>query len=656
SPSLPSECLDLSGTLACSPYGPSTYINITAISHFYSSITSDSSLSKFVPSKISSPNDWERIVYALTGKGGDSSGFCSDQTQQIRYYRTFVCARDVFGLSGGCNANHGADGAGSKKNGKVARRDSGSSRSYQTNSYRLLEATLESKQGTPLCPEICDTYSKTISLLEKSKGDLDARCIPTKDESGTCSNLFGKAVRNAQLRKRGEEGAEEEENHAALLDALKKLSLNSKEDKKSVKKAPSSSSSTSKSVKAKGSSSSSSKKTSSTKLSAPKSSDEAASKSCLGGIDDDANTCGFAGNVNLALAYCKAISNADPCCTAISDPSTELKAMNLLMSVLSSTSDKKLLTNDQLMDAFKTEVMASFDREHTSPASSSSDDALTNYVKKMLTAIGAPSDWKRPEKGKYWGKPGRKIVMPVEKPVLQGSGKLDKVAKMAADAFYEENEAPASSSSHHLESSKKKQGDETAEPEDKKPSAKKHSAPKKTDHVKNNKNVASSTGGSKAVTAPNSPSSQPKDEPAKSGGMSSGSIALLSIGCLAIVAGGVAAAVVVQRRGGSKVKKPFTIKKFNHNPMASTEYTPVADGGGGSGPSDGGVVNTFSSATADVRPRRVVYDYEPMQPDELLLTPGDLVEVSVEYDDGWGTGKNLSTGRIGTFPVTCLAK
>ncbi|KAJ1566831.1 hypothetical protein HK405_008242, partial [Cladochytrium tenue] len=61
-----------------------------------------------------------------------------------------------------------------------------------------------------------------------------------------------------------------------------------------------------------------------------------------------------------------------------------------------------------------------------------------------------------------------------------------------------------------------------------------------------------------------------------------------------------------------------------------------------------------AAAAPPSRVRRVKFDYEPQQPDEMALAPGDYVEVSVSYDDGWATGKNLTTGRIGTFPLTCL--
>ncbi|KAI8831387.1 hypothetical protein BC829DRAFT_114324 [Chytridium lagenaria] len=58
------------------------------------------------PNHVSAATDWERLVYAVTGRGSstDAGKFCADRTSEIRYYRSFVCARDIFGLSAGCNS------------------------------------------------------------------------------------------------------------------------------------------------------------------------------------------------------------------------------------------------------------------------------------------------------------------------------------------------------------------------------------------------------------------------------------------------------------------------------------------------------------------------------------------------------------------------
>ncbi|KAJ3068181.1 hypothetical protein HDU99_003277, partial [Rhizoclosmatium hyalinum] len=49
------------------------------------------------------------------------------------------------------------------------------------------------------------------------------------------------------------------------------------------------------------------------------------------------------------------------------------------------------------------------------------------------------------------------------------------------------------------------------------------------------------------------------------------------------------------------------------------------------------------SQAGDVR--KVVKPYNPTQNDEILLRVGDSVKVANEYEDGWGFGQNLSSGK-----------
>jgi hypothetical protein len=51
----------------------------------------------------------------------------------------------------------------------------------------------------------------------------------------------------------------------------------------------------------------------------------------------------------------------------------------------------------------------------------------------------------------------------------------------------------------------------------------------------------------------------------------------------------------------------------------------------------------------------VISTYTPTLGDELEIQPGDRVEVLVEYDDGWVTGRNISKGGVkGVFPKHCV--
>ncbi|KAJ3169964.1 hypothetical protein HDU88_000606 [Geranomyces variabilis] len=51
---------------------------------------------------------------------------------------------------------------------------------------------------------------------------------------------------------------------------------------------------------------------------------------------------------------------------------------------------------------------------------------------------------------------------------------------------------------------------------------------------------------------------------------------------------------------------------------------------------------------------RVAEAYDAQLSDELTLVVGDIISIDEEYDDGWGLGRNESTGQIGAFPTSCL--
>ena len=47
---------------------------------------------------------------------------------------------------------------------------------------------------------------------------------------------------------------------------------------------------------------------------------------------------------------------------------------------------------------------------------------------------------------------------------------------------------------------------------------------------------------------------------------------------------------------------------------------------------------------------RVIYPYKPQQTDELQLTVGDILTVTMQCDDGWFVGHSTLSGSYGTFP------
>ncbi|KAJ3204307.1 Sorbin and SH3 domain-containing protein 2 [Entophlyctis luteolus] len=52
---------------------------------------------------------------------------------------------------------------------------------------------------------------------------------------------------------------------------------------------------------------------------------------------------------------------------------------------------------------------------------------------------------------------------------------------------------------------------------------------------------------------------------------------------------------------------------------------------------------------------KVVLEFFPERPDEIVLNVGDAIVVDNKYDDGWCYGKNLTTNKEGHFPLDCLA-
>ncbi|KAJ3081863.1 Sorbin and SH3 domain-containing protein 2 [Rhizoclosmatium hyalinum] len=66
---------------------------------------------------------------------------------------------------------------------------------------------------------------------------------------------------------------------------------------------------------------------------------------------------------------------------------------------------------------------------------------------------------------------------------------------------------------------------------------------------------------------------------------------------------------------------------------------------------------TPAKAEPQEKASTAIYAYEPQASDELALRVGDQIVTLQEYDDGWGYGRNLSSGgQEGVFPIDCIAK
>ncbi|KXS10227.1 hypothetical protein M427DRAFT_139760 [Gonapodya prolifera JEL478] len=64
--------------------------------------------------------------------------------------------------------------------------------------------------------------------------------------------------------------------------------------------------------------------------------------------------------------------------------------------------------------------------------------------------------------------------------------------------------------------------------------------------------------------------------------------------------------------------------------------------------------STVASAPYAGEPLFFLVPFTPSQPDELWVAPGNEVAIATVFRDGWASGKNLSTGQFGYFPVDIL--
>ncbi|PVU89278.1 hypothetical protein BB561_005454 [Smittium simulii] len=55
-------------------------------------------------------------------------------------------------------------------------------------------------------------------------------------------------------------------------------------------------------------------------------------------------------------------------------------------------------------------------------------------------------------------------------------------------------------------------------------------------------------------------------------------------------------------------------------------------------------------------PRVVLHSFFAKREDEISLKPSERVQIQIVFDDGWAVGKNLNTGKEGSFPLMCVIK
>ncbi|CAG8468945.1 45595_t:CDS:2 [Gigaspora margarita] len=51
----------------------------------------------------------------------------------------------------------------------------------------------------------------------------------------------------------------------------------------------------------------------------------------------------------------------------------------------------------------------------------------------------------------------------------------------------------------------------------------------------------------------------------------------------------------------------------------------------------------------------VIFPYDATLPDELSISPNDVIEIAQKFDDGWAVGVNRNTRKEGAFPMVCVS-
>ncbi|KAI9333360.1 hypothetical protein DFJ73DRAFT_854489 [Zopfochytrium polystomum] len=162
----------------------------------------------------------------------------------------------------------------------------------------------------------------------------------------------------------------------------------------------------------------------------------------------------------------------------------------------------------------------------------------------------------------------------------------------------------------------------------------------------------------------------PKSNPPPSSSLSPGAIIAIIVAGLIVVVAVVAGIVTAVRNrrnkngyeqlSGGAAQRGGTHKNVGRQPSITSRLSVRGRAPSVRGPRSQGTSalqapsRNDSSGTRGSKIREVHFEYDPVQDDELSLWPTDLVEVSFEFGDGWATGKNMRTGKIGVFPLTCL--
>ncbi|KAI8843210.1 hypothetical protein BJ741DRAFT_590279 [Chytriomyces cf. hyalinus JEL632] len=147
--------------------------------------------------------------------------------------------------------------------------------------------------------------------------------------------------------------------------------------------------------------------------------------------------------------------------------------------------------------------------------------------------------------------------------------------------------------------------------------------------------------------------------PSSTGGLSTGAIVGIVIGCVAAGIAIVFGLIALLRKPSSKVKRsesdhlipnraPFsTLASYNNRGGVPTDYSPLTEGID--------MKERAPKAGPKLLGRQsVVLEYTASQPDELSVKVGDILILQEYKQDGWGEGVLERSGARGVFPLVCV--
>ncbi|KAI9359279.1 hypothetical protein DFJ73DRAFT_957535 [Zopfochytrium polystomum] len=614
-------CIPITNTRSCAPYTSGFFINASAIFSAYEPYLAIMSPLAKSPSAVS-PKLWDEMVASLaaphqfsppprsplTSLGVslntlvmNSAGCSGYAGEPLMYQQSAICARDIFYLSAGCNArqNSGRSLPLTTANGEKTRRASGENE--RTSAPPPLHERLLDE-----CSSCRESYGRSVSLPKdfEQRGQDNATVACGRISSRLSrsslhedSHYLGQVGWPSSSTDRIVDGmiAPSKTGHSGILVSME-----------------------------------------------PQMETSAYTPDCRMGVDEDLGSCGFGGDLQAAVAYCADEPYA-LCCDHLILPDRKDDRT-------SNARTEKALKNSALGRLLGYKGASTSTTANTAPRLDHLfSDASTELERDVNMYLEATEPSQNEDDDDAWP------AFWTWENVLN----MDYIKRSLAAYALADIVSDARASSRSIAGSRMGSAAAPAPPP-------------------------------RSATAAAAPKPSPAGAAAQPSRMTDGAIVGLVFGVLALVLLIVGATVAwprLRRPGGAAAaaaaKTPPTLRRFVSiekysaksdsppaaaaspaRPAAAAAGTStdadVADAAGGANPRVS--VESEPKSEPDVpivgivqpRLRVVEAEYEAVHIDEIGLSVGDVVQVMTEYDDGWATGRNVTTGKVGTFPMICL--